>query len=823
MRSLLMRAVGIYLLLGNAPMGLAIQKPLDNSHLLDGLPTPEKKVIRPLVTASRRAEFFDQMLGGNGEAKVDQHSGAIRVLSGFGFGDARTDFRLGINAFDAEARQVVRRYSKMLRVNPSDLRLDERATVFNKSEQFLKYRVYRNGIAVQDAMIDFRFKYGRLVQVVNQSFAEAQTDERPMLQDLTLQTAGLRGLQITQDMGAFYRVEKVKRGYRLVRVQQYEVKSFGQRVIAQVEAATGRIFEIAPTKFYAAGTARAQVHPRLWKDELVEAGLSELDMKSGTTSIKTDLEGAFEVPASTAPQVDGLVGTRVNVHPMTGTAQKTTGTFSGNAWQVLFAKEGAAPSHEDKAIAQNMVYVHTNKIIQHAKRYISAPWLEERLTANANLGSSCNAHWDGSTINMYSAGQYSSLTCANTGLIADVIYHEWGHGLDDNTGGIEDGAYSEGFGDICSLMITGSPELAPYFTIDGMVVRNMEPDAIYPRDKGEVHDEGLIIGSTFYDMFQALEATYGREKALDMIANFAFKSIQTASKYTDVYDALLVIDDNDGDLSNGTPNLCLINEAFTAHGLADKASACLLGEFAAVDIDDRSGNRNGILEPGESAEVNIRLFNNTPNALAELAGTVSLVNPPSGVSLISNELVWGSVAEQETVMSSTGFEIEVASSVACGTTIPFAVKLESSGKTVMQNAAVMTGLLMGEPQEFTASALPVEIKDKAKTTIPLNVTGSGWSGGTKVHQASLSLAISHSYVGDLKITLQSPSGKEILLYEGEGSGDTVNLELDLTNDLASEAGEGTWNVVVEDLYEVDVGTVDGLSFTATPALFRCER
>ena len=39
--------------------------------------------------------------------------------------------------------------------------------------------------------------------------------------------------------------------------------------------------------------------------------------------------------------------------------------------------------------------------------------------------------------------------CANTGLIADVIYHEWGHGLDANTGGIHDGAFSEGLGTLC--------------------------------------------------------------------------------------------------------------------------------------------------------------------------------------------------------------------------------------------------------------------------------------------------------------------------------------------------------------------------------------
>ena len=34
-----------------------------------------------------------------------------------------------------------------------------------------------------------------------------------------------------------------------------------------------------------------------------------------------------------------------------------------------------------------------------------------------------------------------------------------------------------------------------------------------------------------------------------------------------MYPESLLVDDDDGDLSNGTPNLCLINEVFGAHGL----------------------------------------------------------------------------------------------------------------------------------------------------------------------------------------------------------------------------------------------------------------
>jgi len=43
---------------------------------------------------------------------------------------------------------------------------------------------------------------------------------------------------------------------------------------------------------------------------------------------------------------------------------------------------------------------------------------------------------------------------------------------------------------------------------------------------------------------------------------------------SDVYDATLALDDNDGDVSNGTPNFCEINKAFAKHGLAKEDSDC---------------------------------------------------------------------------------------------------------------------------------------------------------------------------------------------------------------------------------------------------------
>ncbi len=52
-------------------------------------------------------------------------------------------------------------------------------------------------------------------------------------------------------------------------------------------------------------------------------------------------------------------------------------------------------------------------------------WLQGRLKSNMNINYSCNAYWNGS-INFYR----SSSTCRNTGEIAAIFDHEWGHGKD---------------------------------------------------------------------------------------------------------------------------------------------------------------------------------------------------------------------------------------------------------------------------------------------------------------------------------------------------------------------------------------------------------
>jgi MYXO-CTERM domain-containing protein len=87
---------------------------------------------------------------------------------------------------------------------------------------------------------------------------------------------------------------------------------------------------------------------------------------------------------------------------------------------------------------------------------------------------------------------------------------------------------------------------------------------------------------------------------------------------------------------------------------------------------------------------------------------------------------------------------------------------------------------------------------------------------------SVDLNITHPYVGDLTITLTSPSGTTIKLWDQEG-GDSDNILGNFPRDFQpaqsfdafqGESLSGTWTIKVEDGGAQDVGTLNAWTVTA---------
>ena len=98
--------------------------------------------------------------------------------------------------------------------------------------------------------------------------------------------------------------------------------------------------------------------------------------------------------------------------------------------------------------ASRSAFYEVNKLAEQARGWLpSNAWLQSQLTTNVNIVNTCNAFWNGVTINFYRSGG----GCRNTGEIAAVFDHEWGHGLDDNDAGGALSNSSEGYADIAAI------------------------------------------------------------------------------------------------------------------------------------------------------------------------------------------------------------------------------------------------------------------------------------------------------------------------------------------------------------------------------------
>ncbi|MEO8706898.1 MAG: MYXO-CTERM sorting domain-containing protein, partial [Kofleriaceae bacterium] len=197
-------------------------------------------------------------------------------------------------------------------------------------------------------------------------------------------------------------------------------------------------------------------------------------------------------------------------------------------------------------------------------------WLAQSIPVFVNENDTCNAFSNGDDIHFFrKSGQ-----CENTGRIADVVYHEFGHSLHANSiiegVGNFDGGLSEGISDVLAMAITGDPGMGRGFFFTNTPLRNLDGTKRWPEDAtGEPHDDGEIIGETFYDLRKNLEAKLGADAGYEKFLVLMYSAFQRASDIPSSYSEALLADDDDGDLANGTPNTCEINAAFGKHGLAD--------------------------------------------------------------------------------------------------------------------------------------------------------------------------------------------------------------------------------------------------------------
>lgn len=221
--------------------------------------------------------------------------------------------------------------------------------------------------------------------------------------------------------------------------------------------------------------------------------------------------------------------------------------------------------------AQLATYAH----LAFVKGYVRTlapdlPWIDGTIIATVNIDDQCNAMSDGDSLYFFR----QSDACENTGRMSDVIYHEFGHSVHHQSiipgVGAFDGALSEGISDYLAATIVNDSGMARGFFYSEEPLRELNPSGYewtWPQDNGEVHDAGRIIGGALWDLRTLLIGKYGVAEGVRRTDTIWYEATRRAVDMPSMYGAALVVNDDDGDLANGTPDACEINAAFGAHGL----------------------------------------------------------------------------------------------------------------------------------------------------------------------------------------------------------------------------------------------------------------
>jgi hypothetical protein len=184
---------------------------------------------------------------------------------------------------------------------------------------------------------------------------------------------------------------------------------------------------------------------------------------------------------------------------------------------------------------------------------------EGSFTVNTGVGGSCNAFYDGGSINFYNA----SGGCNNTAFSV-IVHHEYGHHAVGMAGSGQ-GAYGEGMGDVLGVLITGDNQLARGFYQGDCSngIRNADNNKQYPCSGG-IHDCGQLISGCVWDALALLPELVVAELAINAMPLHSGDSIDPTITLD-----WLTLDDDDGDLDNGTPHSVEILAAMSLHNMSD--------------------------------------------------------------------------------------------------------------------------------------------------------------------------------------------------------------------------------------------------------------
>ncbi|RKY67737.1 MAG: hypothetical protein DRQ02_06450 [Candidatus Latescibacterota bacterium] len=218
---------------------------------------------------------------------------------------------------------------------------------------------------------------------------------------------------------------------------------------------------------------------------------------------------------------------------------------------------------------QENVFYHINRVHNFFKNTLGYNGMDYQMDVHINV-SEWIGHlpWVGWGGGAASNGEDIWITEDGEGhKYSDVLYHEYTHNVLDHIyaqdlhdSGLMGRSLAEGLCDYFAATLNGDQRIgegyiSPY--------RELEPNRYYPADYGsDAHDNGRILGGACWD----LRSSLGASTTDALVFNTLFVTPR-ARTFQQFLDNMLVADDNDGNLENGTPHDAQILANFRLHGI----------------------------------------------------------------------------------------------------------------------------------------------------------------------------------------------------------------------------------------------------------------
>lgn len=257
---------------------------------------------------------------------------------------------------------------------------------------------------------------------------------------------------------------------------------------------------------------------------------------------------------------------------------------------------------------ERMLYYHTNLIHTFWKEIDpNFQGMDRVIPATCEYDENYdNAFWNGQGM-FFGNGP----TLGNLALKGDVIHHEYTHGV---TGSIypwnvlpyegESGALNEAWSDYFPCSLSDEPFLGEHSAGGAGAMRNINNNLVYPDDWfGEVHYDSRIVSAAMWHSREAL----GKEVTDPL---FHFARYELGNTFITYFTDVLLTDDDDGDITNGTPNYVTLYEQFGRHGIGPGIfPKIIVSTFELSDNEDNGGvgDGDGFWEAGETLGAHIVL------------------------------------------------------------------------------------------------------------------------------------------------------------------------------------------------------------------------